>query len=305
MNFTRSDHIADLSRLRADRRAASRAIGDNFAFDENVGSDRLGHFERFTATASELRSIAAEYFFASVQGERRDHIPSTFSAANAAALMAPGIERTQKIVRVERLDDVLTVSPVDFDQLQTALAARRIDRSLIDPLLRTMNGFPGARPSFACFKAEAARDLAAADWLPRMLARLGLGHHRLASGETGHFALMQYTVEEVFRQAVVTQPFAVPTVLESPNSEFFFPAPAGQGIGYAVDLDPGAGRDWIREFLHIRLTYSADNLARVARLTGPTPVIGLAAVRDAHLGQVRTKCARPEYGAPMSGEVDA
>lgn len=224
--------------------------------------------------------------------------------------MVAGIERTQKIVRVERLDEVLTDSLVNFDQLQAALAAGRIDRSLFDPLLRTMNGFSGARPSFACFKAEAAPDLAAADWLPRMLARLGLGHHRLASGETGHFALMQYTVEEVFREATVTaaavtQPFAVPTVLESRNSEFFFPAPAGQGIGYAVDLDPGAGRDWIREFLHIRLTYSADNLARVARLTGPTPDIGLAAVRDAHLSQVRTKCARPEYGAPMSGEVDA
>lgn len=305
MNFMRGDHSADLARLRTDRRAATRAIGDNFAFEENVGPDRLGHFERFAATVAGLLPIAAEYFFASVQGARRDHIPSTFTATNAAALMPAGIERTQKVVRIERLDDALNASHTDFAQLQAALTPGPVDRSIVDPVVRTLNAFPGARPAFACFKAEAAPDLAAADWLPRMIARLGLGHHALAPGETGHFALTQYTIDEVFREATVAQPFAVPTVLESRNSEFFFPAPAGQGIGYAVDLDPAAGRDWIREFLHIRLTYRADHLARVARLTGPTPAVGLTAVRDAHLNRVRTKCARPDYGAAMSGEVDA
>jgi hypothetical protein len=312
MLFTRDDHKADLDRLRADRRPPVRAIGDNFAFEENVGSDRLAHFERFTATALGLRPIAAEYFFVSVQGLRRDHTPSTFEPLNAPALMSATIEPTQRIARIVRLDDVLSrrgaASPAeieaDFVRLQDALASSPADRSVVDPVVRTLNTYPGARPSFACFKAEVAADLAASDWLARMRCRLGLGHHALAVGEVGHFALMQYTADEVFTQATVAQPFAVPSVLEAHDSEYFLPAPVGQGVGYAVDLNHAAGRDGIREFLHVRLTYHAEHLARVARLTGPTPTVSLAAVRDGHLVRVRARCARPDYGAPMSGEVD-
>jgi hypothetical protein len=313
MRFTRRDHTDDLARLRTDRHPPKRAIGDNFAFEENVGSDRLADFECFVATAPGLVPIAAEYFFVSVQGLRRDHLPSTFAPANASALMRADIEPTQRIVRIERLDDILsrggTASraeiDADFARLHDAVATRPMDRSVVDPMIRALNLYPGARPSFACFKAEVAADLATTDWLPPLHGRLGLGHHALAAGEFGHFALMQYTVADVLSQANVVQPFAIPTVLEARNSEYFFPAPVGQGIGYAVDLDPTAGRDWIREFLHIRLTYSPDHLARVARLTGPTPDLGLAAVRDAHLTRVRARCTRPDYGAPMSGEVDA
>jgi hypothetical protein len=313
MRFTRGDHTDDLVRLRADRHPPRRAIGDNFAFEENVGADRLADFERFGATVTGLLPIAAEYFSVSVQGFRRGHIPSTFAPVNASALMSAGIEPTQKIVRIERLDEILSRGgaasraeiDTDFARLRDAVEAHPMDRSVVDPLIRSLNLYPGARPSFACFKAEAASDLATPDWLPGLLARLGLGHYALKVGEIGHVALMQYTVEEVFKQATVAHPFAVPTVLESRGSEYFFPAPAGQGVGYAVDLDPAAGRDWIREFLHVRLTYRADHLARVARLTGPTPAIGVAAVRDAHLTRVRAKCARPDYGAPMSDGVDA
>jgi hypothetical protein len=313
MLFTRDDHMADLDRLRTDRHPPVRAIGDNFAFEENVGSDRLAHFERFAATAVGLRPIAAEYFFVSVQGSRRDHTPSTFEPVNAPALMSATIEPTQRIARIERLDDVFSrrgaaspaESEADFVRLQDALASSPADRSVVDPVVRALNAYSGARPSFACFKAEVVADLAASDWLERMRGRLGLGHHALAAGEMGYFALMQYTADEVVRQAKVAQPFAVPTVLEARNSEYFFPAPAGQGVGYAVDLDHAAGRDGIREFLHVRLIYRAEHLARVARLIGPTPAVSLAAVRDGHLVRVRARCARADYGAPMSGEVDA
>jgi hypothetical protein len=312
MRFTRSDHADDIIRLRADRRPPLRAIGDNFVFEENVSPDRMADFENFRSTVTGLRPVAAEYFFAMVQGTRRDHLPVTFAPVNAAALMAAGIEPTQKIVRVERLDDLLnrggtaTAAEIvaDFTRLEAAVAAHPPERAVIDPLLRTLNLYPGARPAFACFRAEVAADLAELDWLVRLHARLGLGHHALPDSETAHFALMQYTAAEVFRQAAVTQPFAVPTVLEARNSEFFFPAPAGQGVGYAVDLDPAAGRDGIREFLHVRLTYGAEHLVRVGRLTGPSSAIRLAAVRDAHLERVRGRCSRPDYGEPMSGAVD-
>jgi len=312
MQFTRTDLAEDLELLRADRRAPRRALGDNFAFEENVGATRLTHFETFPATTRGLLPIAAEYFYESVQGIRRDHVPSTFLPLNAEALMPAGIEPTQKIVRIERLNDILNKSgattPAElqsaYERVRDALDASPADRRVIDPIIRQFSAFPGARPSFACFKAEAAPDLAAPDWLPRLIARLGLGHFALKAGEAGYFALMQYTVEEVFKQATVGRPFAVPTVLESRGSEFFFPAPAGQGVGYAVDLDPTARRALIREFLHVRLTYRADHLVRVGHLTGPSRTVNLAATRDAHLARIHARCTRTDYGATMTGEVD-
>jgi hypothetical protein len=303
VHFSRNELGTDLSRMRSDRRPAVRAIGDNFLFEENVGTERVADFEAFDAAAPGLRAAAGEYFFSSVQGETRDHIPSTFLPVNAAALLST-IERAQKIVRVERIDDAMQKALVDYDGLRRAVAATPRDMTVVAPILRALNGYPGARPAWACFRAEVAADLRAADWLDRLLARLGLGHHALATGQSAHFALMEYTVEQVFQEAVPAQPFAVPTVLEAHNSPHFFPAPAGHGAGYAVDLDHGAGRDPIHEILHVRLTYRADHLARVAQLTGPTPVVNIATARDAHLSRVRAACARVDYGAAMSGEVD-
>jgi hypothetical protein len=270
-----------------------------------VGSDRAADFEGFGAIDPGLLAAVGAYFFTSVQGNRRDHTPSTFTAMNAAALMSDGIDPNQKIVRIERIDDVLDSRRLDFEAIRRGLAGSPPDASVVAPLIRALNEYTGARPAFACFRAEVAPDLAAADWLPRLRERLGLGHFSPADGETWHFARMEYTAAEVFSQAAMAQPFAVPTVLDTRASEFFFPAPAGVGFGYTVDLDPAAVRATVREFLHVRLTYEVRHMVKVAALAGPLPATPLAAARDAHLGRVRAACGRPDYGAMMAGEVDA
>ena len=229
----------EVTGLRSARDPALRAVGDNFAFEENVGPKRLVDFEEFDAMGGGLKKIAAEYYHSSVQGEERNHTPSTFRLVNASALMSVNIERAQKIVRVEHVDDALQKAQMNFDDLRDAVASNPPDDSVVAPFLRVLNEYSGARPAFACFKAEVAADLAELDWLSRLRVRLGLGHHALSDGQTAHFALMEYTVGEVFEQATdaIERPFAIPTVLESRNSEFFFPAPSGSGEGYAVDLD--------------------------------------------------------------------
>ncbi len=303
MRFTRSEYTDQVVALRAERRASRRAVGDNFAFEENVGGDRTADFERFVAIDPGLLAAVSEYFFTSVQGSRRDHTPSTFGAINAAALMSAGIEPVQKIVRVEQIDGVLDRG-LDFEMIRDACKLSPPDASVVAPLVRGLNEYSGARPAFACFRAEVAPDLASVDWLLRLRARLGLGHFSPADGQTLHFVRMEYTVAEVFSQAVVAQPFAVPTVLETRNSEFFLPAPAGAGFGYTVDLDAAAVRAAVREFLHVRLTYEVRHVKQVATLTGPLPPTRLAEARDAHLGRVRVGSSRSDYGAMMAGEVD-
>ena len=59
---TRADYAAELAALRASRRAVRRALGDNFQFEENVGSDRQADFESFAAIDPGLKAGAGEYF---------------------------------------------------------------------------------------------------------------------------------------------------------------------------------------------------------------------------------------------------
>ena len=219
---------------------------------------------------------------------------------NTAALLPAGIEPVQKIVRVECIDQPMSAQPLGFDAIAAALGG---DRAAIAPLLREMNQYPGARPAFACYKAEVAADLRDPNWAVRLMIRLGLGHYALAPGSR-HYALMEYTVGEVMKQAAVDRPFALPTVLESRGSEYFYPAPAGAGYGYTVDLMDTAPSSPVREFLHIRLDYRPEHLVRVVQVTGPAMDVDLATVRDGHLLAMRAKCGRPDYGASMSGEVD-
>jgi hypothetical protein len=115
---------------------------------------------------------------------------------------------------------------------------------------------------------------------------------------------MEYLARDVIEGTRLDRPFAVPTILESRGNEFFFPAPLGEGHGYAADLSPETGRDAVREFLHVRLTYRADHMVRVGRLIGPTSVVRVGAVRDAHLRHVRARSGRDDYGAFMADEVD-
>ena len=301
MLLTRPDYASELAALRASRRAVRRALGDNFQFEENVGSDRQADFESFAAIDPGLKAGAGEYFYASVEGTRRNHIPSTFSPINASALLPAGIEPVQKIARLECIDDALPMIPGGFAALGDAIA--RHDFTVLAPLIRTLNGYRGARPAFACFKAEISDDLRQPDWLIRFMARLGLGHYALAPG-TKHYVLMEYTAAEVIKQAAVAQPFAVPTVLEARNSEFFFPAPAGTGHGYTVDLAPPAASRPTREFLHIRLDYRIEHIAKAATQTGPMATVPLAAARDGHLQTLRVQTGRTDYGEAMSPHVD-
>lgn len=305
MQFERSDLVSNVEALRASPIPARRAIGDNIAFEEHVGDERRQTFEASATQASDVRRSLAHHYDRAVQGLRKEHVPETFQPINARALMARDIEPNQRIMRVERLDVALGKAESRGDALIEAMADSPPDRAIIDPVIRALNAYPGARPMFACFAAEVATDINAGDWLPRLIRRLGLGHHALAVGETGHFALMQYTVREILDQAATDAPFAIPTVFEAHGSEYFLPAPFGQNIGFAVDLEPGAGRDWIREFLHSRLTYTRDHMIKVASLTGPTPVVDLALARDAHLRRARDASGRPDYGVLMSSPEGA
>jgi hypothetical protein len=295
--------------MRSSRSAPERAIGDNFLFEERVSDERRIFFENFDASAAQLAALHRKHFNSAVQGVRRNHIPTTFQVLNNQALYEPDIEPNQKLIRLERIDDILNGAGQDYAALRGALSPR--DDALISTIVDQWKIFPGARPSFVAFKSELDEDLQKSDWITRLRDRLGLGHFSPAPGERQSFALMEYKVRDVLdewaalKSRGVERPFAFPTVLEAPGSPHYFPSPAGSAAGFTIDLTETEGnRPPIREFLHIRLNYRTEHLVRVGQLVGPMPEVRLGAARDAHLDKLRRQSGRTDFGLMMAGEAD-
>ncbi len=311
MQFS-SEHLAQkLTTLRNSRSSADRALADNFVFEERVTEMRRTDFEGFDAATISIRKLQSDYFKTEVQGARHTHIPTTFRAINSLALYGAEIEPNEKLIRLERVDEILVGAGCDFETLHQALQPRSPDEALKAVLAEQWKVYPGARPSFVAFKSEVADDLKATDWLMRLRNRLGLGHFSPAPGERQSFVLLEYKVSDVLSEwerlktGGAERAFAYPTVLEAPGSPHFFPSPAGLASSFAVDLsEAGRALASIRELLHVRISYRAEHLVRAGQLVGPLPPVRLSAARDTHLDRLRSASGRADLGAYMSGEVD-
>ena len=299
MRFSRANLEADAAQLRASGEASQHAIGDNFDFEERVGAARLAGFER-DAAGKDLLSAHDWHVKTRVQGARREHVPVTFTLDNKTALWLSDVEPNQKIVRLECIDDQLSGISRPFEDIEEAVYSR--DEALIQHLLDEWRNFAGARPTFVAFRSEVETDLRQGDWLLRLRNRLGLGHYDPMPGQRMSFALMEYRAEDVLaefarlRARGAERAFAMPTVLDSRPSAFFFPSPSELSSGFAADLGETPG-PMIRELLHVRLTYRPQHLVRVGQLVGPLPPVPLAKVRDRHLDTVRNDAGRPGFGS--------
>ncbi|MDF3063864.1 MAG: hypothetical protein K0S06_3973 [Microvirga sp.] len=302
MLLTRSDFVASLNALRASTDSEERAIGENFSFEENVSDVRRDDFEAYPGSA-DLREAADGYFRGSVQGIVRGHIPSTFvPSLNDIALLPPTVEPTQKIVRLERIDALISSEPdLGFARLSAALLARPRDDDTLTAFVNLFAIFPGERPAFVAFKAELEPDLKEQDWLTRVIDRIGLYHYfPIEDGQTYSFALMEYTAAEVFSHARpkgLNRPFALATVLECRNNPAFFPVPRGAASGFTVDLSPGPPpSSTVREVLHVRLDYGKQHVLRFGQLPGPAAKPDLAGSRARHLAGLRAATGRDDFG---------
>jgi hypothetical protein len=297
MDITRLDLQTSAADLLRSSSVEERAIGENFAIEENVGPNRRAHFEGETTREAELREAAEAYFRDTVQGMARGHPSSTFDPTlNAEALLPATVEGNQKIIRLEKIDGLIAAEPdLDFDRLQGAIGGRSGGRDLdvLAQFVDLFRTYPGERPAFVTWKSEVEADLKAADWLDRLIGRLGLLHHFHGPGK---FALMEYLAQDVIDTAAnrgVARPFALGTVLECRNNPAFFPAPRGGRTGFAVGLDADAAR----ELLHMRIDYLPTHVVKLGQRTGPKPVPDLAAARLRHAGWVRTVANRPDFGS--------
>ncbi|WP_349369168.1 hypothetical protein [Salinarimonas sp.] len=296
MDFTKAPFQEHARRLEADAEPPTRAVGENYRIEENVSAERLAHFEAETGYTDDLKEAARDYFDLHIQGEARGARPTTFDPdLNAGALLGDDVEPRQKIVRLERIDELLSKSGWTYAQLQDAHTSR--DAATLSAFVALFETFPGERPAFAAFKSEVEADVGRDDWLERLCERFGLYHH--FGTEPRQFALMEYTAGEVLAHAGdggIDRPFALASVLESRENPAFHPVPRATANGFAVDLGTDApSRPLVREILHVRMPYKAAHVKRIAesRVNGKPDIL---AARAVHLDRVRAGTRRADFG---------
>lgn len=303
MHFKRSELNASAEALARSADKDERCVGRNYFVEENVADERRDGVETYKPTSTDVREVVNSYFADSVQGLSRGHLPTTFDETiNPLALLPASIEPVQKIIRLEKIDWALEPSfaghGLTFESLSEALA--RGDRHRLSALTDRFLDFRGERPAFVAFKSEVADDLKAADWLQRIIDRLGLYHYYLLPpGKPFRFALMEYTAEEVIRQAAskgIDRCFALATVLECQNNPAFFPVPRSTSHGFTVDLRERSPRQpCVREILHIRFDYSWNHVKRLAEWSG-SDLPEIEGARERHLNALRKETGRVDFG---------
>jgi len=300
MKFNRTKVAASVSTLAGSVEVHESSIGFNYLIEENVGDLRRDQVEAFEMSTDDVRQIVKSYFDGAIQGISRGHRSTTFDiSVNSGALLPATVDPNQKIIRLERIDRVLSKDPsLDFKRVRAARGSD--DAVTLQAFVDLFSTYPGERPSFSAFKSEVDDDLKSPDWLHRLIDRMGLYHfYPFDSGQTYSFALMEYTAKDILAQATkkgIDRPFAVATVLECQENPAFFPVPKGSQFGFTVDLrERVPPRPNVREILHIRYDYSWRNVSKLAQWSGASEP-DISASRNRHLATVRRDTGRADFG---------
>ena len=166
-----------ITEWRAAARAATRAMLDNYCFEERASDKRREAFEQYALTAGALEELLrahSNYWSDFVRVDQ--DIPHTFASEFKPADLG-ALDPAQWIVRVESLLRPLNKFGITFDELNAAFIGNQTD--FLDNFLRTWNNsnIRDWRPTFAVFYDEVADDCDIDEWPHRLRDRLGLAHY--------------------------------------------------------------------------------------------------------------------------------
>lgn len=300
MHFDRDELNASVISSLKSPKAENRCIGRNFMIEENVSDRRRFDVEAFLPRSRNHLAVTAVYFRESVQGRSRGHLSSTFDALknHLAILPESAIDPSWKLNRLERIDGILEMIGLGFEELKKA--HERGDNKRLSKFVNVFNNFPGNRPYFCVVNSDIESLLGKGDWLQRYIDCVGLYHHYpYDPNEPALFALMEYSAGEIIQQARaqgIERCFALPTVLESRDNAAFCPTPRSSGSGYAVNLrEPNFTGSGVREMLHFRLDYSWEHVIRVEKWSG-ADLPDVEPAGENHLDFLRRESGRDDFG---------
>ena len=184
----------------------------------------------------------------------------------------------------------------------------------LNGIVKSWNAERDQRPLFATTELE-VEDIIhdnAPDWAERLRDQLGLGHYSPASGRPIEIVLMRYTVQEVLDSLSGEGYPAIPSVLDSGMSPYFFPSPIpapthannpyyGHTVNLAlVDTENDYAMTGV-ELLHPRITYKPEHFFRMGVIKRPFEM-PLESARAFHLPWLQLDSGRDDFGAPLLGD---
>jgi len=287
-----------ITEWRAAARAATRAMLDNYCFEERASDKRREAFEQYALTAGALEELLrahSNYWSDFVRVDQ--DIPHTFASEFKPADLG-ALDPAQWIVRVESLLRPLNKFGITFDELNAAFIGNQTD--FLDNFLRTWNNsnIRDWRPTFAVFYDEVADDCDIDEWPHRLRDRLGLAHY--SGPDRTPIALMKYTAQDVADAAKASKSvcsFTVPTVFDSSPWPFFFPAPHELSAGRAMPLfEVDDDKHLLAEILHFRVEYKRAHITKLGQIQLPPNPYSVAGLRNHHLLALRLAADRYNFG---------
>ncbi len=304
----------------------------NLCMEGRVSAKRQGVYEGRVGKATDWHDWR-ERHLRYVREEVRRRYPLSAAFNPGEPSLHSGTEPNQYLLRVERIDGLLgkysatTGKAVDVDEVNRWIAATRgknktdtkTAKNLVD-LGRLVSGAPASpatsaieeltdlfnqerkdgRPSFVAFEAEFPDLASRHDWARHICEHCGLAHHFVDGPVT--LALFRYRIQDVLDGQPGTQGaatvFAVPTAIDQPFYNVFFPAPGSTPWGQAVGLTPEDDcAHLVAELIHARIDYQAKHWILVGSLTNASVTDAeIGRLRGEHLRCLRTRPGNADYG---------
>ncbi len=302
-----------------------RAQAENFLWDERPPAAGIDLYRNFvnTGPVTDLddwtdrhRNYVSEHLEIAPDAPEA---PWAFRAANDANRLRL-IDSRLYLIRVEEASwpcSLIGISTTELGQhIQKFHAGDPAAKDLLERFIATWNSKRDQRPQFATTELEVKEilDSGERDWAEQLRDRLGLGHYSpLPGGPPEEILVMRYTVAEVLAAAgsALGHP-AIPTVLDSPLSCYFFPSPipaptAGDNpyYGHTVNLAPVVSENAYQigvELLHPRLDYRPEHLLRLGVIARPV-TMPLEQARRFHLPWLQLASDRDDFALTPTGGV--
>lgn len=288
----------------------------NLCMEERISRSRQAAYEAVVSSPDDWRMWRAGHD-RYVQSEVRRRHPLSAAFGRSEASLRPGIEPNQTVYRVERIDSLLRTyetaseAPLRADQVNEWIRARQSNRSSVSPSERSadvgyaleeltglFNDERDGRPTFVVFEAEFPGLGTSADWARQFCIRCGLTHFFTDGPVT--LALFRYRVQEIIDDWDLPDAtlFAVPTVMDQPMSNVYFPAPSSVHGGHAVGLEPKADCSHLAaEMIHASMAYRVHHWVRVDTVNEPClSPDDIQNLRSAHLDCIRRNPGNVRYG---------
>ena len=296
--------------------AEERAHIENFTFDERPPSNGIDLYaRRLKATPlTDLDNwqdrhrnfVVDEINLDASEPEK----PWTFRNDNAINRLRQ-IDPRINLIRVEDANWICSLAGISPENLRTQIESfKNGDKKASDFLsgiVKLWNSERDQRPIFATTELE-VDDIIYSDqddWAEQLRNQLGLGHYSPSSARPIEIILMRYTVEEVLASLDGEGYPAIPTVLDSDMSPYFFPSPIPESdvsdnpyYGHTVNLaavkeenDYSMGV----ELLHPYIDYKAEHFLKMGIIAKPFE-IPLQRARAFHLPWLQLNSGRDDFG---------